>query len=60
METIGLYKTSQRWMSRRKEHLEVFGCMDIPTAFTADADAEHVLQQIKALNPTCNVILIHG
>ncbi len=60
MKTIGLFKTSQCWMSRCKSNLDVFGVMDIATAFTANADADYVLQRIKALNPDCNVILIHG
>lgn len=60
METIGLYKTDQCWMSRSTTNLRVFGVMDIATAFTADADEEFMLSRIKALNPECNVILIHG
>lgn len=60
METIGLYKTTQCWMSRSVSNQEAFGCSDIATAFTANADSDYVLMRIKALNPDCNVILIHG
>lgn len=60
METIGLYKTTQCWMSRCKTNLKAFGQMDIPTAFTVAMPAETVLAKIKALNPNCNVMLIHG
>ena len=60
METIGLYKTAQCWMSRCKSNLAIFGVMDIATAFTANAKADFVLKRIKALNPDCNVILIYG
>lgn len=60
METIGLYKTSQCWMARSQSNFDAFGCMDIATAFTATADADYVLARIRALNPDCNVVLIHG
>ncbi len=60
METIGLYKTDQCWMSRSKSNLAAFGTMDIATAFTANADEAFVLARIKALNPDCNVIRIYG
>jgi hypothetical protein len=60
METMGLYKTDQCWMMRCKSNLDIFGCMDVATAFTAAADSDMVLQRIKALNPDSNVILIHG
>ena len=60
METIGLYKTNQCWMSRSVANQDAFGCMDIATAFTASADADYVVMQIKLLNLNCNVILIHA
>ena len=60
METIGLFKTEKGWMSRCASNQDVFGCMDVATAYTANADADYVLQRIKLLNPDCNVILIHG
>lgn len=60
METIGIYKTAQCWMSRSKSNMDAFGVMDVATAFTAGADADYVISRIKALNPACNVIRIHG
>lgn len=60
METIGLYLIGNSWMSRSKSNLDAFGCMDIATAFTAGADPAYVVNRIKALNPDCRVVLIHG
>ena len=52
--------TKQCWIARSKTNLDVFGCMDVATAFTASADAEYVQNRIQMRNPDCNVILIHG
>ena len=60
METMGLYRTDKGWMCRCKSNKPLFGTTDIPCAFTASAEPDFVLRKIKALNPDCNVVLIHG
>ena len=60
METIGLYKTREVWMSRCASNEKAFGYTVIPTAFTAKMPKDEVLRRIKALNPNSNVYLIYG
>jgi hypothetical protein len=55
MDTIILHHTPTGWMADFKDDERVrrlFGGTMIPTAFTARAPAQQVLQAIQSLNPT--------
>ena len=60
METIKLYKLGDSWMAQSDDPKlkELFGTDTIPTAFTARADGQYVLGEIKRLNPNATVKLI--
>ena len=60
METIKLYKLGDSWMAQSSDPKikELFGTDTIPTAFTARADGQYVLGEIKRLNPKATVKLL--
>lgn len=58
MELMELYKTDTGWICRCDSNKDIFGTTDIPTPFTAQANSKQVLDAIKKLNPSCNVILL--
>lgn len=60
MNTILLARTSNGWTAcysgpHASEIQDLFGTKTIPTAFTAEADAQTVLAKIRALNPGVQV-----
>lgn len=61
METIKLYKLGESWMAQSNcpKVKELFGTDTIPTAFTARADGQYVLGEIKRLNPQSTVLLLN-
>jgi hypothetical protein len=59
-ETIFIYKTVKGWIARFEDQkvLELFGTIDIPTAFSETADPKWVIRELENLNPGCIVKLL--
>lgn len=60
MKQIRLFKTANGWMTDfvgDSEIQSLFGTTIIPTAFTAQADSQDVIEEISRLNPRYEVVL---
>lgn len=62
---IRLYRCGDYWMAdysaapaeQRATILDLFGCLDLPCAFTTSADPTRVLAEIRRLNPDREIVL---
>ena len=59
METIELFRHGRNWLAKsdNPEVLRLFGSDTLPTAFSAQAHSNYVLDRMHALNPDCNVFV---
>jgi hypothetical protein len=60
MKNIKLFARNGAWIARTDdaEAIRLFGTPDLPTAFTAQTDADQVLAAIQRLNPNAHVSII--
>ena len=56
-EYITLYRQPTGWIAKHSnpEVYRLFGTDELPTAFTAAADPDMVVETIRRLNPNCRV-----
>jgi len=59
VQTITLYREGGAWLARHSDPMvkDLFGTNTIPTAYTAEAEAGRVYQEIARRNPEAKVFV---